>query len=322
MKRIEMSLPPITKKKDRLPRFDRVKDPPRMELNGRDHAILKLVYQYRRMTREQIERLLFAPDGGQNHPTKTSRARHRLKMLFHHKYLERIPVQIDPRKWSQLPVYRLAEKGAQLVARDLGLTVSQLEYWGQTDDAEGRMTDVSGLFLRHSLSSNDLRIALNEAAVRKGYQIELWFDDTQLKRRERRAYVTVTAGRREQQVAVIPDAYLVLNVAGQRTHLFLEVDRATMSCSRWKTRILGYLEFLRSSTYRDRLQIESRPRVLTVTTSNQRLENLKATTQQAGAADQFWFTTFAEATTEDILSSPIWRLATDERDSARSVLIG
>src|SRR5437870_75067 len=98
---------PLTTSKRRLPRYRRASAPPRMVLTERDREILRQVYLFRMMTREQVERLLFPPEHGQDHFTKTSKARKRLKLLYHHGFLERIPVPVGQGAWAWLPVYRL-----------------------------------------------------------------------------------------------------------------------------------------------------------------------------------------------------------------------
>src|ERR1700694_5321457 len=118
MKRRLVKALPISRKPPRLPRFTIARQAPSMTLTRRDCEILKCVYLFRRITREQVERLLFAPAGGPDHPPKTSRVRKRLKLLYHNQYLQRIPVQINPRMWAQLPVYRLSRKGAHVVAQE------------------------------------------------------------------------------------------------------------------------------------------------------------------------------------------------------------
>ena len=76
--------------KSRLPRFQRASKPPRMVLTARDREIVKAVCCFRVLTLSQIETLLFPPDKGQDHPTKTSRCRLRLKLLYHHGFLARV----------------------------------------------------------------------------------------------------------------------------------------------------------------------------------------------------------------------------------------
>jgi Replication-relaxation len=316
----EPSPQPLTKK-PRLPRYQRVKDPPRMVLTERDREILRQVYLFRLLTREQIERLLFPPDNGQDHSTKTSKARKRLKLLYHHGYLERIPVPVGQGLWAWRPVYRLGRKGAKLIAAELGSTVRKLDYWGKSDDADHRHSEVSLLFVHHTLAINDVRIAITLASMAKGYQLEQWIDETQLKRDEMKDYVSVIAGNGHgARVPVIPDAYFALHLGDRRAHFFLELDRATMSTKRWKTRIRAYRAYADSGKYQARYKTRSL-RVLTVTTTPQRLESLRQTTFQAGGGDLFWFTTIGEVTANTVLNVPIWRLANDASDGMRNPLI-
>lgn len=296
-------------KKQRLPRYQRVANPPRMVLTSRDKEIIKQVYLFRLMTREQIEQLLFPPERGQDHPTKTTRARQRLRLLYQHGYLERIPAPIGSGLWAWRPVYRLASKGAGLVAESLGTTAAKLPYWGKGFDEDHRPTEVSLLFLEHTLKINDVRLAITLAAKAQGYKIERWIDETQLKSQEMKDYVSlITRQGRSLKVAVVPDAYFVLNLGDRRAHFFLELDRATMSSKRWRTRVLAYKAYTESGKYQKRYQTTSL-RILTVTTTPPRLANLKKTTEQAGGSKLFWFTTFEEATPEQILTAPIWRIA-------------
>src|SRR5438128_1454074 len=102
----------------RLRRFERARNPPHMVLMPRDVEILRQLHQYRLLTREQIERLLFQPDHGQDHFTKTDKARTRLRLLYHNRYVDRIPAPVSPGAWAWRPVYRLSRKGADLLAAE------------------------------------------------------------------------------------------------------------------------------------------------------------------------------------------------------------
>lgn len=308
-------------KKSRLPRYQRVKRPPAMVLTQRDREILRQVYAFRLMTREQIEELLFRPERGQDHMTKTSKVRQRLKLLYQHGYLERIPLPTGPGQWAWRPVYRLARKGAKLLAEEKNMTISQLNYWGKADDREHRTSEPSLLFMKHSLEINDVRLAILRAAEAHGYCVEQWLDDTALKR-EKMKQDTVFRSDWDggAKVGVIPDAYFVLHLGDRRAHFFLELDRATMSNGRWRSRIYSYLDYVHSGRYRERFQTPSL-RILTVTTTAQRLENLKKATEQAGGKELFWFTTMDQVSPSNVFLGPIWRLANDEHDSARKCLL-
>lgn len=292
-----------------------------MELTARDREILKQVFTYRLLTREQIETLLFPPTGGQDHFTKTSKARMRLKLLFHHGYVERIPMFVGTAAWAWRPIYRLARKGAEIVAADLGVPEKKLAYWGNREDKDHRDSHVSFLFLEHALKINDVRIAVSIAARKAGYQVEKWLDDTTLKSQEMKDYVALPVGQGTRKVAVIPDAYFALNMGTRRAHFLLELDRATMTRQRWAIRILAYLTYIGSGKYTTRYQTRSL-RILTVTTTEQRLMNLKETTRKTGGGDLFWFTTSDQISASSVFFDPIWRLANDERDSGRKSLLG
>jgi len=310
-----------TTSRSRLPRFRRVPEPPRMVMTERDKRILHAVHEYRMLTREQIERLLFAPEFGQDHFTKTSKVRHRLKVLYQNKYLERVPLPVGNATWAWQPVYRLARSGAELVASDLGVNSKDLIYWGKGDDKDRRATHATPLFLNHTLCINDVRIAFQLAAQHYGYRVETWLDDVHLKSQERKDHVAVRDEEGNKMVAVIPDSYFVLNLGNRRAPFFLEVDRATMSNSRWGTRIHAYLAYVRSGKYTERYQMRAL-RILTVTTTEQRLMNLKETTRKAGGGDLFWFTTMEQMSAGSVFFDPIWRLANDEPERARKSLLG
>lgn len=297
-----------------------------MVLTARDHEILRQVYEYRMLTREQVETLLFPPDKGQDHFTKTSKARKRLKLLFHHGYLQRIPMPVGSGAWAWRPMYRLARKGAQVVAEDLEIPLNRLMYWGKADDREHRHSQVSHLFLEHALQINDVRIAFTLAAQREGYQIEKWLDDAALKSQELKDTVVVSHGGQTRQYPVLPDAFFILSLGTRRAPLFLELDRATMTQQRWGTRVLTYLTYVRSGKYTARYQTRSL-RILTVTTTEQRMQNLMATTHKAGGGSLFWFTTLDQVSAASVLYRPIWLLANDARgdegaNSARKSLLG
>lgn len=317
---LPMNPRPITNR-SRLPRFRRVKEPPPMVMTERDKKILHAVHEYRMLTREQVERLLFAPEGGQDHFTKTSKARHRLKVLYQNKFLERVPLPVNTARWAWQPVYRLARGGAEVVTADLGISVQDLVYWGKGDDKDRRATEVTPLFLTHALHINDVRIAVTLAAESSGYRIEKWLDDGQLKSQERKDYVRVSVGGQSHTVAVIPDSYFVLHLGDRRAHFFLELDRATMSNSRWGERVRAYLAYIRSGKYSERYRTRSL-RILTVTTTEQRLLNLKETTKKVGGGDLFWFTTLDQVSVASVLFRPIWRIANDEPEGARKALLG
>jgi len=129
-----------------------------MVLTRRDREIIKAVHSFRLLTRSQIEVLLFPPDKGQDHPTKTSRCRLRLKLLYHHGFLERPLVGVQPGPARGDFVYCLDRKGAELIASEGEIEVD----WRPKDKRP------SPFFLEHTLRINDFRIAVTLAARQGG----------------------------------------------------------------------------------------------------------------------------------------------------------
>ncbi len=160
------------------------------------------------------------------------------------------------------------------------------------------------------LASTNVRIAVTLSAQSKEYRIEKWLDDNELKSQEMKDYMTVRSERRSQRIAIIPDAYFILNLGERRAHFFLELDRATMSSKRWKTRVVSYKSYAESGKYQERYHTTSL-RILTVTTTTERLNNLKKATEQIAVGKYFWFSTIEQVTPEKIFFSPIWSVANE-----------
>ena len=264
-----------------------------MQLTARDRQVVQAVYFHRFLRQDQLQTLLF--------PSSWS-AQYRLVRLYQHGFLNRVftPVQFG----SGRPVYCLDDRGADLIAADLGLDRQAIS-WNRKHNRIG------GPFLEHTLAVNDVWIALQLASRRRSCQIETWLDESELKRQHGRKDQRVPvrgADGRTRKVAVIADGYFVLHWSGKRAHFFLEVDRATIANKRWMQKIRAYIEYYRSGKYQARYQARSL-RILTVTTGDKRLANLKASTEKARGSNTFWFTTVELARPEDILTEPIWQMA-------------
>lgn len=94
-----------------------------------------------------------------------------------------------------------------------------------------------------------------------------------------------------------------------------------MTNPRWATRVKAYLQYIHTGKYSDRYQTNSL-RILTVTTTEKRLLNLKETTRKEGGGNLFWFTTLDQASPLSVFFRPIWRVANDEPEGARKALLG
>jgi hypothetical protein len=85
------------------------------------------------------------------------------------------------------------------------------------------------------------------------------------------------------------------------------MDMGTMTNKRFKEKVTAYIVYKTEGYYRQKFGTSSL-RVLTVTTSNRRLRNLKQATEQAGGQSLFWFTTF-EALSAEQITRPVWQVA-------------
>jgi hypothetical protein len=219
-----------------------------------------------------------------------------------------------------------------VIAYDQRKEAGEIFYWGRSVDRRKRKTDVTPFFLEHLLQINDVRIALTLGAKQLGFTIDYWHDENWFKKKENTDEVEITLTKRvfdpkakreddipaTKTVPVFPDAYFQLTLKDSRkTNFFLELDRATESNTDWRVKALSYLAYMESGTYTRRFKTTS-IRILTITTTPDRLKNLKATTEHARGKtpginlDRFLFTTFDQATTGNILTAPIWYRATKE----------
>ena len=241
----------------RLPRFQRSADVPSIRLTERDREILRHVHRHRFL-----------------------RSDHLISLLPGSRYLERPRCQIDyyHRGGSRTIAYGLGNKRAGLLKRELSLPYHQLDW--------PRRKTVARLFLDHALLVSDFMVAL-EVACRRRSDIRLLTEDNLTLRDESavgrhpfRWRVDIPGGPR---CTVIPDRVFGLESAtGQRSWFVLEADRATMPVMRsnldqssFRRKMLAYQATWAQNLHRTQLGWQ-RFRVLTVTTSPDRLDTMRA----------------------------------------------
>src|ERR1700679_1987430 len=100
----------------RLSRFKRASAITPFQLEERDHEIIRLVHRHRFLRSSQIMSLIG------DSPQQLLR---RLKLLYHHGYLERPRAQIQyyERGGSKSIAYGLGNKGGELLRPELGIAV-------------------------------------------------------------------------------------------------------------------------------------------------------------------------------------------------------
>ncbi len=257
----------------RLPRFRRASEIPSMQLTKRDVEILRQIHRHRFLRSRHIVELV---DGSSQQILR------RLQLLFHHGYLERPRAQIDyyHHGGSRHIVYGIGNKGATVLKRD-----SETPHRA---DWTGKNRAVGRLFLEHALLISDVLVSL-EIACRNSERVR-FIPREQLRLPERikqhqdpfRWSVTL---RNRQKLSLIPDAVFALEFDGkslnkERIHFFLEADRGTMPIRRehlsqtsFFRKLLAYEATWKQGLHRSKFGF-NRFRVLSVTTSPQRVESL------------------------------------------------
>lgn len=295
-------------KKLRLTRFKRAEPAqlPGFRLTRRDLELLQIVSDFRLLTSRHIQVLML--DSGRG-GRLNSRLQYRLQMLYHYGYLFRDEQPQKLTEGRKPLVYGLEAKGAQLLADRSDRTQETLQW-------DERLNNVSSPFLEHLLSTNDVRVAIALAARRHGFTILEWLDDKTLKSRQMKDYVTITGpDGGSHKAAVVPDGYFHLQTPTDHFNYLLEVDRCTVTGEAtkwgrrdWARKVRAYLAYYSQGKYQKRYQTADM-RVLTVTTGEKRLSNLKAVTEHAGGRGRFWFTTFDAVQAGDVFKDSIWQVA-------------
>jgi len=199
-----------------------------IRLTRRDLDILNSVGDYRVLSTTQIRKLFFR---------SIHKTRKRLFKLWQHRLLDR---RFQPIRVGESPtetLYVLARQGARI-------TASQNGSLGEASQLTPFERSGSPLFLEHTLARNDFRIAL-ETAIRSrdGRRHLHWRHDKGIA--ESVNVITESASPRLQRVTLIADGRFQLRLEDRTQNFYLEVDRGTVSLSRWRTRAAAYSALFR-----------------------------------------------------------------------------
>jgi hypothetical protein len=279
-------------------RDERMPDPPGVRITSRDLLALESVYCYRVMTQAQLERLVYVG-------CDSSVAKARLRKMFQGRYLTRRFLSIGAGKMNTPALYLIDQKGIEeLKRRRKYLTNPEMSLiWTKNHKR------VSATYLQHMLGIADVRICITRACQQFNLGLLEWRSEPEMKRQ----YDRVQLGA--DQVSVIPDSYFAIqsasNTGKSPRHFFLELDRGTEVWKRFRRKVEAYIAYMDSGAYTQRYGTKSL-RILTVTESPKRLENLKQVTEAAGGASRFWFACLSELASENILTQPVWQVAGSE----------
>jgi len=273
---------------NRLPRYKIAKTPPPMRLTERDKRVIEWVYLFRFLTMDQIKLLEF------ENVSKTACQR-RLTLLYHNKYLSAINKPTHAGFGSSKRAYCLSKRGKDVISFMYDGTDLKTIKWNEKNN------QVEIYFLEHTLAVNDIRVAFTVSARSLGYELE-WIPEWELKTLKERVRDPERSGK---FLPITPDGYFILKDNNREARFSVEADRATETNRRWKDKVRGYVEYVKTGQYFRRYNAESL-RVLTVTTSPKRLENLSTTTKDVEGASFFWFTTEDKILNHNVIIDPIW----------------
>jgi hypothetical protein len=289
----------------RLPRFNRAATVAPFQLTERDRDIIRLVHRHRFLRSHQVIALL----GGS--PQQLSR---RLKLLYHHGYLERPRAQLQyyERGGSKSIAYGLGNKGGTLLKRETGLAVDP-HSWSEKNHVIGRV------YLEHALLVADVMVAI-ELACRKHGNVRLLYEDQLGLRSEQQPFRWRVKIQNGWKLGVVPDRVFALEFPdasgqSQRAYFFLEADRGTMPVMRhtlsqtsFYRKLLAYEATWTQKIHQRHLGI-NRFRVLTVTTSAARVKSLVEACSQLKRGHGLFL--FADKTilSGDMLSA-LWQTGT------------
>lgn len=291
----------------RRPRFERGPVRP-MILTPRDLDILRAVHRHRLLRSTHLAAL----SGGSSQAILR-----RLQLLFHHGYLDRPPMQLDwYARGSEPLVYALGNCGAEILEAEGGVRRGGVRW-----DTKNR--NVSRVFLHHTLAVAEVMVAFEVACQsREGVYfippeevLHRAPAETRLLRLPFRWQVEVRWGGKPHRLGVEPDKVFGLRFEDEpenRRHVFffLEADRGTMPVVRkglaqtsFLRKLLAYQETWRQRLHKAHLGIPNF-RVLTVTTSEERVRHLVAACRSLGGGGSrlFLFTAQESPGRGDILT--------------------
>ena len=268
-----------------------------MVLTHRDHEILSTVLDFGMLSTEQASRLLFP---------SLSRARKRLRLLWGHGLLTRHVRPVRMGEGSSALLYTLTRKG------HTAMSVS--------DRPDRPVCNVRKSLAEHALRINDFRTALTIALRRtEGLRMRTWGQGRELR------FSAATVGPHgPRTVPIVPDAFFIIDGAGQDFCYFLEVDRGTTDHGRIRTKLEAYASLWRSKAASLQLGIRSF-RVLYVTTTEKRLQRMLRVLQSlntaVGRVDVINFTCFERysLTQPERVLKPIWHGVDQVTGSCRTV---
>jgi hypothetical protein len=296
----------------KFPKFKRARgEKPALFLQPRDVEIVKLVYDHRFLDSDQIRAL--SDGSGQG----ISR---RLQKLFHHGYLDRPPQQFTYASGNKKIIYALGNKGADILATAYGIDRARIDWRNKNYEAKLR-------YLDHTMMISNFRVCLTLALKEISGTDVIFWKQRQAGDLKDHVIVSDQSGHRIR-LPINPDSFFGIfdsRIKNKEPHMyfFLEADRSTMTNARFLRKMRAYWLYYHQKKHIKNYNIKGF-RVLTLTKSNQRADNLRQVTKQADERRQgslmFWFTSEKSYELEDpgSILKAIWQ--TPVNDSRHHIL--
>jgi hypothetical protein len=244
-----------------------------LRVTERDLQVLTDLGDYRFMSTPQLTALHFP---------SPARTQARLRQLVDAGLACKVFMPVRPYDASAKTIYALAGAGARLLVERRGGPRPRY-----LTERERR----SGLFLDHTLRRNDLRVVLEQLHTQR---VDVDFLTWRQAPEEVRAVVEAPVRtRRPERIPLVPDGFFALRHDGHCQGFLVEIDMGTVRLERMRARYRGYWAWHRWG--RARTRYGPLPlRVLTLTTTARRLENLRKAAMKSPiggttGTNLFWF---------------------------------
>ncbi len=276
--------------KHKLKKFERSKEAPNFRITETDLKILQDLADYRFLDTRQLLAL---------HSQVSERTmQRRLQLLYHAKLLERPVQQFSYFQPSNYIIYSLGKKGTKLVFSDRRIENN----WTEKNNR------IKPFFLLHSMMISNFRVVLNLALKEiEGLKLTNWQEDGLLDR------VQVDGKR----LPIAPDGFFTLETERHYFHYFLEADRSTMTLDRFLNKAKAYWRWWQVEGHERKFNI-NHFRVLTITISEDRKNNLRKITKKADSrnvgSEMFLFACEKSYNLEkpELIMKDIWQSPKDE----------
>jgi hypothetical protein len=284
----------LTKK---LPRHKRAEpnERPSFRLTDRDCRIVKAVNDCVVLRTDQVQTLEF---------NSASPTYERLEKLFHYEYLNRhFITQVASAPASSKLVYSITPLSATLLANVYGYSDTDINYPGRAVS--------NWQTLQPILAVNDFRVHLMRASrEHEGFELVRWIPEKEFRAHPDFVYVKASQEKTKKK-PVYPDGYAVLNTPLGEARFFVEIDSGTEGLEQFRSQIEIYQAYMLSGQYEERFESKAL-RIVIVTNSEKRLQNLRRVISKVGTKNPYWLTTASVATWQTILRDKIWYKVTDD----------